>query len=142
MQHMEKTLAIIKPDAVQRGIAGKLLDKLESNHLKIVAMKMVSLSKEQAKAFYQVHMDRPFFDSLTTYMSSGPIIALVIEGKEAIRNLRDLMGATDPSKAAEGTIRKEYGLNIEQNSIHGSDSPSTAQEEIPFFFNHFEILSC
>jgi len=141
IQYMEKTLAIIKPDAIRRRIAGKILQKLEGSQLKIVAMKMLSLSKKQAEAFYQVHVDRPFFASLTGYISSGPIIAVVLEGDGAISKLRELMGATDPSEAAEGTIRREFGLNIEQNSIHGSDSPTTAQQEIPFFFSHLEFLS-
>jgi nucleoside-diphosphate kinase len=138
---MEKTLAIIKPDAIQRGLAGKILQKIEANQLKINAMKMVLLSKEEAEAFYAVHKERPFFSSLTKYMSSGPIIALVLSGNEAISRLRELMGATNPQEAAEGTIRKEFGLNIEQNSIHGSDSPTTAQQEIPFFFSQLEIFT-
>jgi len=137
---MEKTLAIIKPDAIRRGIVGRILERLESHQLKVVAMKMLTLNKEEAEAFYSVHRGKPFYHSLTDYMSSGPIIALVLSGEDAINKLRCIMGATDPREAAEGTIRREFGLNIEQNSIHGSDSPETAQQEIPFFFSHLEIL--
>jgi nucleoside-diphosphate kinase len=134
----EQTLAIIKPDAVSRGLTGKILARLEEHGFKVRALKLVSLSKRAAQAFYQVHAQRPFYDSLTSYMSSGPIVPILLERDHAIQTLRDLMGATDPQQAAPGTIRREYGENIERNAIHGSDAPETAAVEIPFFFNQLE----
>lgn len=136
---VERTLAIIKPDAVARGLTGEILKRLEAAGLTIVALKRLRLTREQARAFYAVHRERPFFDSLTDYMSSGPIVALVAEGENAIQRWRELMGATDPHEAAPGTIRKDLGLDKEKNAVHGSDSPETAATEIPFFFSALEM---
>ncbi len=138
---MEQTLAIVKPDAVERGLTGKILDRMESNHLKIVALKRKQLTSTEAEGFYQVHRERPFFKDLTTYMSSGPVVLLVLEGTQAISSWRELMGATNPEEAAKGTIRKDFGINIEKNSAHGSDSPETAGFEVPYFFSQIEIQS-
>ena len=135
---MEQTLTIIKPDAVQRNLTGQILTRLEAEGFVILGMKMVSLSKQDAERFYHVHRERPFFESLTTYMASGPIVPMVLQRENAIDTLRDLMGATNPAEAAEGTIRKAFALDIEKNSIHGSDSPESAATEIPFFFNQLE----
>jgi len=137
---MEKTLGIIKPDAVKADNSGKIIDIIESSGLKIVAMKKISLSKEQAKQFYEVHKDKPFYESLTEFMSSGKIIPMVIEGENAIAKYRQIMGATDPAKAKKGTIRNLYGTNIEHNAVHGSDAPKTAKEELAFFFSKYELL--
>ena len=134
----EQTLAIIKPDAVSRGLMGKILARLEEHGFQVRALKLVHLSKGVAQAFYQVHAQRPFYESLTTYMASGPIVPILLERDNAIQTLRDLMGATDPQQAAAGTIRRDYGENIERNAIHGSDAPETAAVEIPFFFNQLE----
>jgi len=136
----QQTLAIIKPDAVQRGLVGAILQRLEEEGFRIRALKMVHLTKDQAEAFYIVHRERPFYDSLTTYMSSGPIVVMVLERDDAIDHLRRVMGATDPAQAAPDTIRRLYGLNIERNAIHGSDSPESAASEISFFFSRWEIL--
>ncbi|MEJ5330808.1 MAG: nucleoside-diphosphate kinase [Desulfobaccales bacterium] len=136
---VERTLAIIKPDAVERGLTGEILKRLEVAGLTIVALKRLRLTKEQAQAFYAVHRERAFFDSLTDYMSSGPIVALVAEGENAIQRWRVLMGATDPKEAAAGSIRKDLGLDKEKNAVHGSDSPETAATEIPFFFSALEM---
>ncbi len=138
---MERTLAIIKPDAVERNIIGEILKEVESSGLKIVAMKMIHLSKRQAEGFYYVHREKPFFGSLTDYMSSGPIVVMVLEGEGAIERWRKLMGATNPENAEEGTIRKRFGLNVEKNSVHGSDSPDSARYEISYFFSDLEIVS-
>jgi nucleoside-diphosphate kinase len=137
---MEKTLAIIKPDGVARGIIGEVIQRLESNKLKITAMKMLKMNKDQAEGFYAVHEERPFFDSLTYFMSSGPIVVMVLEGENAIAKYREIMGATDYREAAEGTIRKEFATDIEKNVVHGSDSPGTAALEIAYFFNRFELI--
>jgi nucleoside-diphosphate kinase len=134
----EQTLAIIKPDAVGRGLTGKIVARLEEQGFKVRALKLMHLSKKAAQSFYQVHAQRPFYESLTSYMSSGPIVPLLLERDQAIRTLRDLMGATDPQLAAPGTIRRDYGENIERNAIHGSDAPETAAVEIPFFFSQLE----
>ncbi len=136
---MERTLTIIKPDAVQRNLAGKVLSRLEAEGFVILGVKMVYLSKQDAERFYYVHHERPFFDSLTAYMASGPAIPVMLQRDDAIRKLRDVMGATNPAEAAEGTIRKEWGLDLEKNSIHGSDAPETAAWETAFFFNHLEF---
>jgi nucleoside-diphosphate kinase len=136
---MERTLTIIKPDAVQRHLAGKILARLEAEGFVVLGLKMVYLSKRDAERFYQVHRERPFFDSLTSYMASGPAIPILLQRESAIQKLREIMGATDPAQAAEGTIRKTWGLNVEQNAIHGSDAPETAASEIAFFFNHLEF---
>jgi nucleoside-diphosphate kinase len=136
---MQRTLAIIKPDAVQRNLTGKILARLEEEGFLILGLKMVCLSKADAERFYAVHRQRPFFQSLTSYMASGPVVPVLLQRDNAIQTLRDIMGATDPAKAADGTIRKLCGLNVEQNSIHGSDAPDTAATEIAFFFNHLEF---
>lgn len=137
---MERTLAIIKPDGVARGIIGEVIQRLESNRLKIIGMKMLKMNKTQAEGFYSVHEERPFFDSLTYFMSSGPIIVMVLEGENAIAKYRDIMGATDYKEAAEGTIRRDFATDIEKNVVHGSDSPDTAAFEIGYFFNNFELI--
>lgn len=136
---VERTLSIIKPDAVARGLIGEILRKLEAGGLRIIAVKLVHLSPEQARAFYAVHKERPFFASLTEYMSSGPILVSVLEGEGAIMKNRDTMGATDPAKAAAGTIRRQWGKDVEKNAVHGSDGPQTAAAEISFFFKPNEI---
>ena len=137
---MERTLSIIKPDGVQRKLIGEVVKRLEQKNLKIVAMKMLHMTKKQAQGFYDVHRQRPFFESLTDFMSSGPAIVMVLEGDNAIARYRELMGATDFKEAAEGTIRKEFATDIEKNVVHGSDSPETASFEISYFFNRFEII--
>ncbi|MCC7201887.1 MAG: nucleoside-diphosphate kinase [Nitrospirae bacterium] len=136
---MERTLSLIKPDGVRRNLIGEVIKRFESNSLKVVAAKMLWLSKKEADGFYIVHKERPFYDSLTTYMSSGPIIAMVLEGENAIRKNRDLMGATNPADAAKGTIRGDFGEGIEHNVVHGSDSQASADFEIPYFFGSMEI---
>jgi nucleoside-diphosphate kinase len=137
---MERTLSIIKPDGVKRGLIGEVVRMLEQNNLDIVAMKMLHMTKKQAEGFYAVHRERPFFESLTDFMSSGPAIVIVLEGDNVITRYRDLMGATDCREAAEGTIRKAFATDIEQNVVHGSDAPETASFEIAYFFNRFEII--
>jgi nucleoside-diphosphate kinase len=137
---IEHTLAIIKPDAVSRGLIGKILVRIEEQGFRVRALKMVHLSVQSAQEFYRVHAARPFYESLTTYMASGPVVPMLLERDNAIQTLRDLMGATDPQQAAPGTIRREYGENIERNAIHGSDAASTATVEIAFFFNHLERI--
>ena len=136
----EKTLSLIKPDGVRRNLIGEVIRRFETNGLKIVAAKMLWLSKKDAEGFYLVHKDRPFYDSLTTYMSSGPIMAMVLEGDNAIRGNRELMGATNPAEASKGTIRADFGESIEYNVVHGSDSQASADFEIPYFFSSMEIL--
>lgn len=131
---MEQTLAIIKPDAVKKRIIGKIIQRIEEEKFKIWGLKMVHLSKEEAQRFYIVHQDKPFYESLTDFMSSGEIIIMVLEGEKAISRWREVMGATDPALANPGTIRHQYGFSIERNTVHGSDSPSTAQREINFFY--------
>ena len=138
---MERTFAIIKPDAVERNLIGKILERIESNGFRIAAMKKNQLSKTQAEGFYYVHKERPFFASLTEFMCSGPIVLLVLEKERAISAWRDLMGATNPEDADAGTIRKDFALNIEKNSTHGSDSAENAVFEISYFFSETEILS-
>jgi len=136
---MERTLAIIKPDAVQRNLAGKILARLEAEGFVILGLKMVCLSKQDAERFYEVHRGRPFFESLTSYMASGPAIPILLQRDNAIQALRELMGATNPMQAATGTIRQEFGLDVEKNAMHGSDSSASAVQEIPFFFNYLEF---
>ena len=136
---MEQTFAIIKPDAVERNLIGQILERIESRGFRIVAMKRTLLTLKQAEAFYHVHKERPFFGDLTRYMVSGPVVLLVLERENAIAQWRELMGATNPAEAAEGTIRKDFAINLEKNSAHGSDAPDTAAFEIPFFFNQLEI---
>ena len=133
---IERTLSLIKPDAVQRNLTGEILAMIQGAGLKVVALKMIHMTKAQAEGFYAVHRERPFFDSLTDYMSSGSIL----EGEDAIHRYRELMGATNPEKAAEGTIRKKYAVSLEANSVHGSDAPETAAFETRYFFSAFEIV--
>ena len=135
---MERTLAIIKPDAVGRNLAGSIIARLQSEGFVVLGLKMIRLSQDDAKRFYAVHRERPFFDSLTAYMASGPIIPLLLQRDDAITTLRDVMGATNPAQAAPGTLRQEFGVDVEKNSIHGSDSPASAVQEIPFFFSQTE----
>ncbi|NGX57792.1 MAG: Nucleoside diphosphate kinase [Chlamydiae bacterium] len=135
----EQTLSIIKPDAVKGNNIGDILAHYEDGGLKIVALKMVQLTPEQAGQFYEVHKERPFFEELTTFMSSSPVVVVVLDGDKAISKNRELMGATDPKKATEGTIRWKYGNSIGENAVHGSDSEATAKEEIQFFFGPHEI---
>ncbi|MGA7577319.1 MAG: nucleoside-diphosphate kinase [Desulfobaccales bacterium] len=137
---VEKTLSLIKPDGVARGLIGEVIGRLEKRGLKIKALKMVQLSKAQALDFYQVHKERPFYQSLTTFMSSGPIVAMILEGDQAVQVYRDLMGATDYRQAAPGTIRADFAREIEANIVHGSDSPESAAGEIAFFFNALELV--
>lgn len=137
---MERTLAIIKPDAVSRGLIGRIVSRIEDEGIKIVAMKMIKLTKEEAEGFYYVHRDKPFFDSLTSFMSSGPIVVMVLEGDNVISRWREIMGATDPKKADHGTIRNLYGIDVEKNSVHGSDSPESAKFEISYFFSGVELI--
>ena len=135
----EQTLAIIKPDAVKKDAVGDIIKRYESAGLRLIAIRMMRLSKALAQGFYAVHRERPFFDSLTTFMSSGPVVVLVLTGEGAIKRHRDLMGATDPAKADPGTIRAAHGTNIEFNAVHGSDSPETARFEIGYFFSAMEL---
>jgi nucleoside-diphosphate kinase len=135
----EQTLAIIKPDAVKKDAIGDIISRYEKAGLKPVAVRMLRMSKPVAEGFYDVHRQRPFFDSLTTFMASGPVVVLVLEGKDAIKRNRELMGATDPAKAAPGTIRAAYGTNIEFNAVHGSDSAESARVEINYFFSSMEL---
>jgi nucleoside-diphosphate kinase len=138
---MERTLSIIKPDAVKRGLIGEVVKRLEQNQLHIVAMKMIHMTKDQAKGFYAVHRQRPFFENLTDFMCSGPAVVMVLEGDNVIARYRELMGATNYKEAAEGTIRREFATDIEKNVVHGSDAPETAAFEISYFFNRFEIIN-
>ena len=138
---MERTLAIIKPDGVTRGIIGEVIKRLEDKNFKIIAMKMIHLSKKQAEGFYAVHLGKPFFESLTAFMSSGPAVVMVLEGEDIIARYRELMGATNFKEAAEGTIRKAFATDIEKNVVHGSDAPETAAFEMAYFFNNLEIVS-
>ena len=135
---VEQTLSLIKPDGVGRGLIGDVIGRFEKHGLKIRAMKMLHLSPNQARAFYAVHKERPFYDSLTQFMSSGPIVAMILEGEDAIRVNRDLMGATDYHQAAPGTIRADFAREIEANIVHGSDAADSAKVEIAFFFNALE----
>jgi len=137
---LERTLTIVKPDGVAQGNIGDIIKLLEANRFKIKASRMLHLTQAQAEGFYAVHRQRSFFSDLTTYMSSGPILILVLEGENVITRLRELMGATDPQKAAEGTIRRLYATSIEKNVIHGSDGPETARTEISYFFNALELV--
>ena len=135
---MERTLVLIKPDAVQRGLNGAIIDRLEKTGLKLVALKMLHLSKDMASKHYAVHTGKPFFAGLIDYITSSPIVAIVFEGDKAVEVARKVMGDTDPAKAAKGTIRGDFGENIERNSVHGSDSPQNAEIEIKLFFSGFE----
>jgi nucleoside-diphosphate kinase len=137
---MERTLAIVKPDAVGRNLIGEILRRAETAGLRIAAALFRHLTKAEAEGFYAVHRERPFFASLTDYMSSGPVLVAVLEGEDAIARWRELMGATDPAKADPGTIRKDLGLSVERNATHGSDAPETARAEIAYFFSALEIV--
>lgn len=137
---MELTLSIVKPDGVKKNIIGEVISRFEKNGLKISALKMVHLSKEEAQGFYIVHKERPFYASLTEFMSEGPIVVIVVSGENAIVKVRDIMGATNPKDAARGTIRADFASDIEHNIVHGSDSPQSAAYEIPFFFSSLEIM--
>jgi nucleoside-diphosphate kinase len=136
---LEHTLSIIKPDAVARNIIGKIYSRFEDGGLQIVAAKMVRLTREQAEVFYAIHCERPFYEELINYMTSGPVMVQVLEGENAIARNREIMGATDPKKAAPGTIRADFAENLTRNAVHGSDSPETAAHEIAFFFGQFDL---
>lgn len=136
---MERTLSIIKPDGVGKNVIGEVIKRFETDGIKIAAMKMIHLTKTQAQGFYAVHKERPFFNSLTDFMTSGPIVVMVLEGEDVIARNRKLMGATNFEEAEAGTIRKDYATNIEKNVVHGSDAPETAAFEIGYFFNNLEI---
>ena len=135
---MQRTLSLVKPDGVQRGLIGDVIKRFESAGLRVKALKMVYLEKREAEGFYAVHKDKGFFDSLTNFMSSGPIVAMVLEGDDAIAKTRDIMGATNPKDAAPGTIRADYAKEVEKNIVHGSDSPESVATEVPFFFSDLE----
>ena len=139
MSQLQKTFSIIKPDAVATGKAGKILSLLEGNGFRIVALRMTKLSQSQAEGFYAVHKERPFFSSLVKFMTEGPVIVMALEREDAVKKLREVMGATNPANAAEGTVRKLYAESIERNAIHGSDAPETAAEELKYFFNTIEL---
>lgn len=136
----ERTLSIIKPDATERNLTGEICARFENAGLRIIAQKRLRLDRARAEQFYAVHKDRPFFDSLCTFMTSGPVVVQVLEGEDAIARNREIMGATNPAEAAEGTIRRDFAKSIEANSVHGSDSPETAADEIAFFFSDGEIV--
>ena len=136
---IERTLSIIKPDGVEKGIIGRVVSRFESQGLKPVAMKMKLLSRTEAEGFYAVHKARPFFNDLVKFMTSGPVVLMVLEGESAVTKNRDVMGATDPKKAAEGTLRKDFATDIEKNTVHGSDSPENAKIEVSYFFPEIEI---
>ena len=137
---MQRTLAIIKPDGVRRGLVGEVIKRQEASGLKIVAAKLAAMTRAQAEGFYAVHRERPFFDSLTAFMSSGPALVMVLEADQAIARWRELMGATNYKDAAPGTIRADFATDIEHNVVHGSDAPETAAFEIGYFFNCFELV--
>jgi len=138
---MERTLAIVKPDGVRKGLIGEVIRRFEAEGLRVVALKMLQMSKEEAEGFYAVHRGKPFYEGLTRFMSSGPVVAMVLEGEGAIERVRGIMGATDPQKAAPGTIRRLYADNVQENIVHGSDSPESAAFEVPYFFSAIEICS-
>ncbi len=137
---MERTLSIIKPDGVAKNIIGEVIKRLENSSIKIIAMKMIHMNKNQAEGFYSVHKERPFFGSLVEFMISGPVVVMTLEGENVIKKYRKLMGATNYKEAEEGTIRKDFATDIEKNVVHGSDAPETAAFEIGYFFNSFEIV--
>ena len=137
---VEKTFSIIKPDAVSNNLVGKILQRFEENNLQIIAVKMIHLTKEKAEGFYSVHKEKPFFANLVEFMTSGPVIVQVLEGENAILKNREIMGATNPNEAAQGTIRKDFAKSIDENAVHGSDAPETAAAEIAYFFNDNEIF--
>jgi len=137
---MERTLSIVKPDGVEKGVIGEVVKRFESNKIKIVAMKMLHMTRKEAEGFYAVHRERPFFSSLTEFMSSGPVVVMVLEAENVIARNRKLMGATNYKDAEKGTIRADFASSIEKNIVHGSDAPETAAFEIGYFFNRFEIV--
>jgi nucleoside-diphosphate kinase len=137
---IERTFSIIKPDATERCITGKIISMLEEGGLRVIAQRRLHMTKEQAEAFYEVHKERPFFNDLVKFMTSGPVVVQALEGENAILRNREVMGATNPDDAEEGTIRKNFGESIERNSVHGSDAPETAKQEITFFFSEDEIV--
>jgi len=136
---MQRTFAIIKPDAVRTQVTGRILSRIEAAGFTVRGMRMIHMSKAEAEGFYHVHRERPFFGGLTDFMSSGPCVVLCLEAEDAIKKWRDLMGATDPAKAAEGTLRKEFGASIDNNATHGSDAPDTAAFELGYFFRGMEL---
>lgn len=137
---MERTLSIVKPDGVQKHLIGEVVKRFEEHGLKVVGLKMISMDKKEAEGFYAVHRGKPFYESLTQFMSSGPAVVMVLEGEGAISKIRELMGATDPKQAKAGTLRCQYATNIEWNVVHGSDAPETAAFEINYFFNSLEMF--
>ncbi|MBL6642910.1 MAG: nucleoside-diphosphate kinase [PS1 clade bacterium] len=137
---IERTFSIIKPDATKRNLTGKIIDRFESNGLRIIASKRIHMTREQAGSFYAVHKERPFYNDLVDFMVSGPVVVQVLEGENAIAKNREIMGATNPAEADEGTIRKDFAESIDANSVHGSDAPETAAEEIKFFFSDDELV--
>jgi len=137
---LQTTLSIVKPDGVQKNVIGEVIRRFESEDIKVIGLKMVYLSKSEAEGFYAVHKERPFFGSLTDFMSSGACVLMALQGKDAITKVRTIMGATDPSKAEIGTIRKDFASDIEHNIVHGSDSPESAEYEINYFFNQLELF--
>src|SRR4030043_812812 len=137
---MEKTLSIVKPDGVQKNLIGEVIKRFEDHGLKVIALKMISMDKREAEGFYAVHQGKPFFESLTTFMSSGPSVVMVLEGDGAISKIRELMGAPDPRQAKEGSLRHQFATNIERNVVHGSDAAETAAFEIKYFFNALEMF--
>ena len=141
MAEIQRTLSIVKPDATAKGAAGEILRRFEAAGLRVIALKLVQLTETQAKGFYAVHKSRPFYADLVRFMTSGPVVVSVLEGPDAIAKNRELMGPTDSAKAAPGTIRGDFGTDIERNAVHGSDAPETARAEIAYFFNAFEILA-
>ncbi len=136
---MERTLSIIKPDGVERKLIGEVIKRFENNDIKIIAMKMIRMTKAQAEGFYAVHKERPFFDSVTDFMASGSVVVMILEGENVIKKNREIMGATDYREATEGTIRRDFASDIQANIVHGSDSPESAVIEIGYFFNRIEI---
>ncbi|MBA1148063.1 nucleoside-diphosphate kinase [Ectothiorhodospiraceae bacterium WFHF3C12] len=138
---LERTLSIVKPDAVAKNVIGEIYSRFEKAGLKIVAARMTQLSREEAEGFYAVHKERPFFNDLVQFMTSGPVVVQVLEGEDAIRKNREIMGATNPAEAAAGTIRHDYATTIDANAVHGSDAPETAKDEIAFFFSEDDIVS-
>jgi len=137
---VERTLSIIKPDGIEKNIIGEVIRRYEAAGLRIAALKKIRMTKEEAKGFYIVHKDKPFYESLTDFMSSGPVVVMVVEGEDAISKVRDIMGATNPRDAAPGTIRADFATDVEKNTVHGSDSPESAKFEISYFFSEIEIL--
>jgi nucleoside-diphosphate kinase len=137
---LERTLSIIKPDATRRNLTGKIIARFEEAGLRVIAQRRLRLTREQAEGFYKVHAERPFFDDLCRFMTSGPVVVQVLEGENAVARNREIMGATNPAKADKGTIRKDFAESIEANSVHGSDSPANAQGEIRYFFSDIEIV--